>query len=282
MRSRALAVAALVLVAVITACSTESGERDAEPEPSGASASIIAFRDLEQLAAASHAVLTATLAGEREEQIPADGNGGVPRTDLVRTFQVLQVLKGDLPATIDVRFTTSHVIDDPHRSGPPETRQFQAPEVQRDREYVLLLRSFLDSNGERTWVYSGQPSVAEVRGGEAYFGISDEYRAMFPPGVTGLEQATLVEIFEASLRAAAANPGAPPQPQDPFTVRGRALDQLTAELPTIASEAELLGRLGALGLDPAALDDVGFCEKVRTVIAEHWEFRPTFDCSASP
>lgn len=146
----------------------------------------------------------ATLAGEREEQIPADGSGGVPRTDLVRTFQVLQVLKGDLPATIDVRFTTSHVIDEPHRSGPPETRQFQAPEIQRDREYVLFLRSFLDSNGERTWVYSGQPSVAEITGDDVHFWQSAEYQAMFPPGASGLTHATVSEVVASSARRASA------------------------------------------------------------------------------
>jgi hypothetical protein len=137
------------------------------------------FDRLEHILEVSELVVEARFSGEREIAVAVpsvDGGPPISRTDLVRTFVVSDVLRGDSPgARIDVRSTLSRSV--PGFPGPLEqVAGSTVVPLEQGKTYVLFLAHLQDIDGP-IWASLAEPGVAEVVGDELRFIGSDQHAA---------------------------------------------------------------------------------------------------------
>lgn len=123
----------------------------------------------------SDLVVIAHFRGETRERVeipsPVVEHSGMFRMDIMRTYQVVDVIKGDVPNDGAVTVWGTEAIDDD--SG-LRSQVFESVAVSEDELYVLFLQRFTRDE-EPVWGRTGEPELAIVKGEDLVFLASTRY-----------------------------------------------------------------------------------------------------------
>jgi hypothetical protein len=239
---------------------------------------------IESLSSSSDAILVVSSSGPVEGfaaiyPSPTDPKAG-QRIEVARyMFQVVDVLKGDVVAGQEI--VVLEPVADEAFGWDGGYSHHQPQEFRPDSEFIVYLRwhpgyDMVDGTDLSTphygWtgaipggvVDAGELQVFEVR--EA---VSDRPRPAFNEVPLLPIAGTRVALDDA--RQAASTPRSDgPDLSDPETAfivgRTQLLDELTGAPKLLLTEADVLARINALGLDPASLDNREHCDSVEGMV----------------
>ncbi len=136
------------------------------------------FFDGEQLVAASELIVVGELRSQSTQQVvfpsPTNPDSRFVRTDLIQTFDVIDVLKGDYrEKSIDRRVTVSHDFEGNSTGRGKSTLEVEP--VEPGRTYVLFLTSYPVDDTRTAWGPPGQPGVGEIDGDRVFLRGTERY-----------------------------------------------------------------------------------------------------------
>jgi hypothetical protein len=237
----------------------------------------------------SPVIVRGTLVNERvqvtELRSPVTGQVAGERTELVRTFEIGDVLRGDVAngEALDVLATTAMKTWGENRER-QRAWEVEFVAMERGRDYVLFLTTFSEETGEALGL-NGAVSVALVDGDRLVFLLTDEYReaakdaGFDQPGVAGLQGSFDVVMSELrDLVASVPYRHAATEPEPTEVARISAIQAQQAIAVGVWQQAmagdfrsplEIEARMAELGFDPTALgDDPLACEGVERLFSD--------------
>ena len=152
---------------------------------SGSDADWPEYSSLDRLLEDSDRVVIARLTAERvvTTELPSATRPSVSafRTELIRTYEILESLKGDgaRGELIDVYSTTGLTLPGQGQRG-VSTSRWEATEAEQGRRYVLFVKGHEQDDGTIEWAATGEPGFAEVEGDELRFITTQRYRNDHP------------------------------------------------------------------------------------------------------
>ena len=272
-----LAAIALALIGAAVAFAWRTLDDEAPAEKQSSAATYVAHASLAGLVGSSHLIAVVELVAERDERTQTTSRGD-SLLDAVRTFRVIEILKGETIAgdlTVRVTREARLVKGD---NGPDRILRYDIPPASRGgARYVVFLRGFKDAVGETVWAYAGHPAQATLSGEDLTF---------WTPGAVLDERAgsrTLSTATVGSLRSAIASPppAASPAPgasSEKAIRAANALDSLLPELPSLKTDEALDARIRALGLDAASIGERAYCLKAQGILRDNTTLRVDLGC----
>jgi hypothetical protein len=130
------------------------------------------------LVKASDLIVVAQFVDEVEERVevesPVTENSGVFREDVIRTYRVLEIIKGDVPKDADIQVWRTRGIYNTRSSEIDRSQSFDLRPAEKDKTYVLFL-ILADREGEPIWGNTGHPELAELEGEKLTFVATPRY-----------------------------------------------------------------------------------------------------------
>lgn len=280
-----------VAMTVITVLGWTIGSKFRSPAALGESDSLrLDHYNIESLLGANDIVVGGTVTSQRQVTIPGQSPSAVFREDRVVSFTVDRVFRGDGIAagdTISPHWTTK--VTFPASTAGPATIMTDSPVKLVDgKRYVLFLSWHPEADGSQMLAPTGEPGVAAVEGDTlSLLGSSDYLNARAEKGLAKSVPPELLRIsFDALTKAIATDDDARvrlaslPRPGLEENPRGKAIEQLMYDLPTLTTQEQVLNRVKELGLDRATLQDEAFCRKVQAVADQFGTARVSLGCGA--
>jgi hypothetical protein len=132
------------------------------------------YFSISELVEDSDAIVVARFVDEEREVVelrsPTVSTSGATRTDLIRSYEVVETIKGNGIGS-EVRVWSSEGIEDVEGI---RSQGFDVAGVEPDTLYVLFLKRFARER-EPIWGRTGEPELAEIIDGDLRFISSDRY-----------------------------------------------------------------------------------------------------------